>query len=237
MTSIATKTGGIRVLVVDDHFAVRLGVRQLIDDQRDMRVVAQARDVEEALGKLGARIDVAIVDYHLGAGRDGLWLTAHLKRRPVAPRVLIYSAFADPALAVAALIAGADGLLGKHELGDELCEAIRRVARGRQYLPAIVPAVARAMGARLGPQDRAIFGMLLHGLPSGTIAERLMITDEDMALRRAKMVGSLTRSHEGAVPLPLGTGPLDYERPKRRVDLSVRGNGRDAEPELRTPAR
>lgn len=64
----------IRVLLVDDHPAVRLGLRKLIDDQPDMRVVGEARSAEEAIG-LKCPSDLAVVDYHLGAGRDGLWLT------------------------------------------------------------------------------------------------------------------------------------------------------------------
>src|SRR5206468_2458242 len=92
-----------------------------------------------------------------GEVHDGLWLTAHLKRREPSPRVLVYSAFADSALAVTAIIGGADGLLGKHERGQELCRAIRRLARGQHRLPAITPSVADVMRSRLEPRDRAIF--------------------------------------------------------------------------------
>jgi hypothetical protein len=62
-----------------------------------------------------------------------------------------------------AMIAGADGLLGKDELGNEVCNPIRRVARCQRHLPAIAPSVANAMRSRLEPRDQAIFGMLLHG--------------------------------------------------------------------------
>lgn len=65
----------IAVLLVDDHSAVRAGARTLIDDQPDMTVVAEARSAEEALGQPELPVDVAVVDYHLGDGHDGLWLT------------------------------------------------------------------------------------------------------------------------------------------------------------------
>lgn len=61
----------IRVLVVDDHPAVRAGARLLIDDQPDMRVVAEASSVDEALGRLESPFDVAIVDYHLAMAAMG----------------------------------------------------------------------------------------------------------------------------------------------------------------------
>lgn len=217
----ATPTGSeqkrIRVLLVDDHPAVRVGARNLIDDQPDMCVVTEAASVDEALAKLSSLADVAVVDYHLGEGRDGLWLTAELKRRESPPRVLVYSAFADGALATAALLAGADGLLGKHELGHELCRAIRRLARGQQHVPAITSSVAHAMRSGLEPQDQAIFGMLLHGMAPDEIVARLGITSEELHDRRAIILRSLkpARAPSG---LPEGAqAPLDYERPKRHA--------------------
>ncbi len=130
----------IRVLLVDDHPAVRIGIRKLIDDQPDMLVVAEAASAREAVGRSDCHSDVAIVDYHLGGAEDGLWLTTELKRLESAPRVLVYSAFADGALAVNALIVGADGLLGKHELGEEVCSAIRRLACRTAMVRALSPA-------------------------------------------------------------------------------------------------
>ena len=215
--STASAPRPIRVLLVDDHPAVRLGMRQLIDDQPDMHVVVAAADADEALNQPEWPIDVAIVDYHLGEAEDGLWLTTELKGIPTPPRVLVYTAFADGALAVAALIAGADGLLGKHELGDELCCAIRRLARGQHNLPAISPSVAHAMRARLAGRDQAIFSMLLHGIAADAIANRLSITPGELHERRSFMLRALKPA---AAPsgLPRGAhAPLDYERPKRRL--------------------
>jgi DNA-binding NarL/FixJ family response regulator len=204
------------VLLVDDHPAVRLGVQKLIDDQHDMCVVAEARSADEALVKLARPIDVAIVDYQLGSGRDGLWLTARLKRLPSPPRVLIYSAFADAALAVTALIAGADGLLAKDELGDELSRAIRRLAGGRHRLPAITTSVARVMRSQLESGDQAIFGMLIHGIPADETVERFGITEDELHIRRSIMLRTLKRDQRVA-GTPVGArAALDYERPIRR---------------------
>ncbi|HEX5192455.1 MAG TPA: response regulator transcription factor [Solirubrobacteraceae bacterium] len=141
-TPAATTLTHIRVLVVDDHPAVRRGVQALIDSEPEMRVVGEVRTAEEALAKLTDSIDVAVIDCHLGDGRDGLSLTADFKAPEHGPRVLIYSAFADLGSAVSALIAGADG------------------------------------------QDQAIFGMLIDGIDSEVIAERLGITQQDLQHRR-----------------------------------------------------
>lgn len=211
----------IRVMVVDDHPAVRLGVRALIEAQPDMRVVAEAGSVDEALKVLGTPIDVAVVDYHLRASSDGLALVAHLGRLRPSPRVLVYSAFADIALAAAAVIAGVNGLLGKHELVDELCNAIRALALGRSHLPAVPPAVAHAMSARLEPHDQAIFEMLLHGLATVAIAERLSLTPEQVTEHRSAMLRLLKPPRaESALPGDRAT-PLDYDRPRRRLRFTM----------------
>src|SRR5205823_12548768 len=118
--------------------------------------------------------EVAVIDYHLG-GCDGLWLARELQRRPRSPRVLIYSAFADHPLTVAAITAGAHGLLSKEALAEELCVAIRRLAGGRQHFPTVPASLTRTLRARLGRRDQAVFDMLLHGIPAQHIAARLGI--------------------------------------------------------------
>ena len=209
----------IRVLLVDDHPAVRVGAQQLIDDQPDMRVVAQARSAEETLRQLRQQdtaVDVAVVDYHLREGRDGLWLATELARNGPRPRVLIYSAFADGALAVLAAVAGADGLLGKHELGDELCRAIRRLARGQQHLPTPPRSIAHVLGSRLEPHDQAIFKMLLHGVEREVIVDRLGITPQELHARCSIILGALNPARAAAAVPPRAQTPLDYERRRRR---------------------
>jgi DNA-binding NarL/FixJ family response regulator len=202
----------IRVLLVDDHPAVRLEVRKLINDQPD--IVAEARSAEDALSYLEEGDDVAVLDYQLGGGRDGLRATRRLKRREGRLRALIYSAFADSALAVASLVAGADGLLSKASLGAELSDAIRRLAGGRQSLPAIPLSVARAMRSQLRPSDQAIFGMLLAGVEPDEIAERLAIRLDELDDRRGSMLHALAPAAASSVP-DNARAPLAYEPRKR----------------------
>ncbi|MGH2881902.1 MAG: response regulator [Solirubrobacteraceae bacterium] len=206
----------IRVLLVDDHPAVSVGARKVINDQPDMRVVAEARSAEEALQQHEVAVDVAVVDYHLREGHDGLWLTAQLKCSEPSPRVLVYSAFADVALAILAPVAGADGLLGKHELGEELCRAIRRLARGQQHLPATSSSIAHMLRSRLEPRDQAIFGMLLHGVERDVIIERLGITSEELHARRSLILGAVKPGRPTSAVPPTAQTPLDYERPRPR---------------------
>lgn len=165
-----------RLLVVDDHPAVRAGLRELLEDQPDFEVVATVGTAEEALAVAEHEpIDTAVVDYQLG-GRNGLWVSRKLKRLPEPPAVLIYSAYADGVLAAAAVVAEADGIVSKGELGSELCDAIRAVARGHSRLRPLPPWLGEALRRRLGDEEQAIFGMQLAGIDPDDIAETLNIS-------------------------------------------------------------
>jgi len=203
----------LRVLVVDDHPAVRLGLLQLLDDQPDFDVVDAASSAEEARS-LAERepIDVAVVDYQLGA-RSGLWLTRMLKRLERPPSVVIYSAFSDGPLAAACVVAGADGLVNKGGTGAELCHAIRAVARGQSRLPLVPPTLAGAMRRRLGSEEQAIFGMLLAGIDPDEIATTLGISAQSLDSRRWAMLHKL----EGMRPDPAGAQPSGGRIRRRRA--------------------
>jgi DNA-binding NarL/FixJ family response regulator len=171
-----TADATLRVLIVDDHPAVRRGVRELLADQSDFAVVDAVASAPEAMSIAErTRVDVAVVDYQLG-GRSGLWLSRKLKRLARAPRVVVYSAYCDGPLAAACVVAEADALVSKGGVGSELCSAIRAVARGELRLPVVPLALAAAMRRRLDNEEQAIFGMLLAGIPTIEIAQTLGIS-------------------------------------------------------------
>jgi DNA-binding NarL/FixJ family response regulator len=182
-----------RVLVVDDHPAVRTGLSALLACERDLRpvgVAAGTRDALDLADELSP--DVAIVDFQLG-DRDGLTLCRQLRERTRPTRVVLYSAYADGPLAVAAVIAGADGVVHKSALADELCRAVRSVARGGRAIPAPSPTARAAVAARLEPDDLPILAMLLDGTDPDEIAQVLGITRGWLAARRWAMLEQLKR--------------------------------------------
>jgi DNA-binding NarL/FixJ family response regulator len=207
------------VLLVDDHPAVRHGIRQLLAAEVDLVTIAETGSASAATCDLARWVDVAVIDYHLGEG-DGLWLTQQIKRRPSAPPVLIYSAFADTTLAVAAIVAGADGLLSKTALNEELCIAIRRLFRGRDYFPAIPESITGALRAQLEPRDRVIFSMLIDGYGRAEVGSCLGITPAELEQRRQVMLRTLSPSARRTDP---ARGSLDYDRPRRRRRFPATG--------------
>lgn len=190
-----------RVLIVDDHAAVRAGLRELLDDEPDFEVVA-AVDGAEAAMTVAERdpIDVAVVDYQLG-GRTGLWLSRKLKRLPSAPAVLIYSAYADGVLAAAAVVAEADALVSKGGLGSELRDEIRRIAGGGSGLRPLPEWLGDAIRARYGPEEQAIFGMLLAGIRPAEIARTLELPDAGLESRLDAMLRKLQMPYHQQHPV------------------------------------
>jgi two-component system, NarL family, response regulator DevR len=190
-----------RLLIVDDHAAVRAGLRELLDDEPDFEVVA-AVDRAEAGMTVAEReaVDVAVVDYQLGA-RNGLWLSRRLKRLPAPPAVLIYSAYADGVLAAAAVVAEADALLSKGGLGSELRDEIRRIARGGSGLRPLPEWLGDAIRARYGPEEQAIFGMLLAGIGPPEIARTLELSDAGLESRLDAMLRKLQMPYHHQRPV------------------------------------
>jgi two-component system, NarL family, response regulator DevR len=183
----------IRCLLVDDHPAVRVGLRELLAAEPGFEVLDALATAEAAVAFAErTRVDVAIVDYQLG-GRSGLWVSRKLKRLPHPPAVLIYSAFSDYLLAAACVVAQADGLVSKAALGSDLCDRIREAARGVTRLPLVPPALADSMRRRLDPEEQSIFGLLQAGIATEEIARTLNLGHGELEARLWTMLRKLER--------------------------------------------
>ena len=159
----------IRILLVDDHPAVREGLALLLAPE-GMEVCAEAGGRDEALGRLKTfHPDMAVVDLSLEQ-EDGTALIADLHKREVP--VLIYSMHNDARHVEGAFAAGALGYVTKREFHGVLVQAVREVAAGRRF---VSPHAARALaeshaGARaddavdkLSPHEREVFQLLGQG--------------------------------------------------------------------------
>ncbi len=190
----------IRVLLVDDHPALRAGLQTVLRLEPGLIPVGAAADGEAALEEAG-RWDpsVVLVDYNL-PGENGLLLCRRLKGMERAPRVLIYSAYADTSLAVPARLAGADGIANKGAPAEELLEAIRIVAKGRPLFPPLSPEMIDATAARLPPEDRGIIDLLVESTPDAEIATRLGLDSGEVGERVHAMLGRLGATPRGLSP-------------------------------------
>jgi DNA-binding NarL/FixJ family response regulator len=189
----------IRVLLVDDHTAVRAGLLALIRSEPGLKPIGCCGSSSEALAASHrGGPDVVVLDYHLRDG-DGLSLCRMLKRLEPAPAVVVYSAFASGRLALASIVAGADCLLEKGAPADELFEAIRVVASGRHVLSATDREQLSAAAEALDADDVPILGMLMERVPAADIAAVLRVSAADVEQRIDTMVRRLRPPAEGSL--------------------------------------
>jgi len=179
----------IQVAVVDDHALIRLGVQSAIDAEPGLACVAVMASGDE-LGSSDARPDVVVLDYHLPRV-NGLELCRRTKLGELAPAVVLYSAYADPALVVPALVAGADAIVHKGAPARELLAAIHAVAGGGRRLPPLSPALLEAAGTMLDADDLPILGMLVAGTDRGEIAATMRLDTGEFEQRVDAMVARL----------------------------------------------
>jgi DNA-binding NarL/FixJ family response regulator len=179
----------VRVLLVDDHEVVRRGLRDLLGDERDIDVVAEAGTVAEALVVAAAsKPDVALVDMRLPDG-DGVTLCRRLREQGTdgLPRCLVLTAFDDERALVAAIDAGVSGYLLKQVRGQDLVTAVREVAAGRSLLDPVTTARVLARMRRgtepdrlaaLTERERSVLDLIGEGLTNREIAQRMFLAEK-----------------------------------------------------------
>jgi len=188
-----------RVLIVDDHPAVREGLAVRIGSQADMEVCGEAGDVGGALKVLAAtRPDVAVVDIKLKTG-DGLDLVKRIRARDESVRILVWSVYPDKLYAKRALNAGALGYINKEHTTGRIVEAIRRVRDGRVYLgdEMAEDLLSRAVGGHrrltdtpveaLSDRELEVFRLIGEGLSGRELAKRLHISRHTVDTHRQRI--------------------------------------------------
>ena len=168
----------IRILIVDDHAILRMGLTSILGTKGDLEVIGDASSGKAALAKLAKTApDVAIVDLMM-PGMDGVETTSRIRAARPETRVLILTTFGSSDGIARALEAGADGAILKNTGLDELHKAIRAVAAGRRYLS---PEINRIMtddppAPTLSPRQQHILESISRGLTSADISKELGIS-------------------------------------------------------------
>lgn len=187
----------IRVLVADDHAIVREGIKQILADQSDMRLVGEAENGQEVLRAVRAgEVDLVLLDMSM-PGRSGIELIKEIKRVQPSLRVLVLSMHEEEQYAVRAIKAGAQGYLTKTSAPDELVGAIRSVAQGRAYMrQEVVERLALSFSTpeealphtRLSDREYQVFLMLAHGQTVTAIAEELYLSSKTVSTHKARIL-------------------------------------------------
>ena len=197
-------TKATRVVVVDDHEAVRAGLDRVLQRAPGIDAVAVLEDGGELFALLhNERVDVVVLDYDLERG-DGLSWCLRIKQRTSRVAVLIYSGYAGPGLVFAAGVAQADAVLSKAEPVGALLDAVRRLANGERLLGPPAPELFEAAAEQVEPDDLPLMALLIDGASPVDIALALGRTEDEVVWRSRRVVGllqgapRLARSPDGA---------------------------------------
>ena len=178
----------IRVFLLDDHEVVRRGLRDLLESDGDIQIVGESGSATQATARIPAlRPDVAVLDARLGDG-SGIDVCRDVRSVDSSIKALILTSYDDDEALFAAILAGAAGYLLKQVGGNDLVDAVRRVAGGQSLIdPTLTARVLERLRngpaeheelASLTEQERKILALIAEGLTNRQIGERLFLAEK-----------------------------------------------------------
>jgi DNA-binding NarL/FixJ family response regulator len=183
----------IRVLLVDDHLVVRLGLSTMLNLQQDMAVVAEAASGSEAIEVFRrVRPDVTIMDLRI-PGLNGFETTVAIRKEFPDARIIVLSSYDGDENVYRALDAGAMAYLLKDMLSEELLGAIRTVHAGQRLIP---PAIAKLLAERfprpsLTPRESDVLNLIVKGRSNKEIANTLNIAESTVKMHVMSVLDKL----------------------------------------------
>jgi two-component system invasion response regulator UvrY len=190
-------SGGLRILVVDDHPIVRRGLKQTLAEASEIGEIVEAATPHEALDLVRQREwDAVILDIGL-PGRGGLEVLKDIKQEAPRLPVLILSMHAEEQYAVRAIRAGAAGYLTKEAATEKLVDVVRKVASGGRYIsPELAERLAteltadptRPLHASLSDREFTVLRLIASGQTVGDIADRLSLSVKTVSTYRARIL-------------------------------------------------
>ena len=214
----------ISVLLVDDHKLMRTGIKFILDDTADIRVVGEASSGEEALERARTlKPNVILMDVSM-PGIGGLEATRKLAMSLPDTRVIVLSAQTAEPFPMRLMEAGAAGYLTKDSAGDEIVTAIRRVLAGERYISAEIArqlamqAVNKTSGTspfeQLSSREMQVMIMATGGHSVQAISDKLHLSPKTVSTYRSRLFQKLGVNNDVELTrLALRYGVIE-EKPK-----------------------
>ena len=189
------------MIIVDDHPVVRQGLRTFLETQKDLDIVSEAADGEEALAQIGESVpDVVLMDLVL-PGIDGIEATRRARELSPSTKVIVLTSFADDEKVFPAIKAGAAGYLLKDVEPTQLADAIRSVHAGEALLHPTVAARLmqevstaddrRGPGGTLTERELEVLRLLARGMSNREIAKQLTVSEKTVKTHVSNILAKL----------------------------------------------
>lgn len=182
-TGKTRSNGLVRCMVVDDHAAVREGVKMILTRDREISVIGESGSGESAIEMAARRRpDVVVMDVRM-EGMDGFEATRRIVAELPDVAVILYTAHGERGLLAEGLDCGARGYVLKDAPPDDIVRAVKRVAEGGAYVDPtlaselVTPRATERLPA-LSAREREILSMLANGMSNPEIAAKLFISPE-----------------------------------------------------------
>ncbi len=187
----------IRVIIADDHDVVRRGLKDTLEDERDIKVVAEAATGREALD-IALRLDwdVFVMDISMPE-MSGFEVIDILRRHRPKTDVLILSMYPEEQYAIRALEVGALGYLTKRSAPEELVKAVRMIAAGHRYICSTLAETlitrllendTRTLHERLSAREFRVMCLLASGKTTTQIAQALFLSPKTVETYRSRLM-------------------------------------------------
>ncbi len=173
----------IRIMIVDDHEMMRLGLRTAFEPETDLAVVGEASNGAEALAKI-ATLDPQLVLMDVRMEKmGGIEACREIKSRYPHVRILMLTSYTDEDAVISSMLAGASGYLLKHLSRPELLRSIRLVASGQTLIDAnatqqALDRISQTPGWELTEREREVLTLIARGYTNKQIADALTVTEK-----------------------------------------------------------
>ncbi|GIN61053.1 DNA-binding response regulator [Robertmurraya siralis] len=194
----------IKILLVDDHAVVRMGLKMLLDHHADMEVVGEASEGNEGIEKAHElKPNVVVMDLSMPHGKDGLSATSELKKQMPEIAILILTMHDDEEYLFRAIQAGASGCILKSAPHEELIQAIKSVSNGDAYLH---PSATKRLMEEylsstreedgdlihlLSDREREVLTLIAKGYSNKEIGEKLAISVKTVETHKGNIMEKL----------------------------------------------
>lgn len=211
----AAERGPIRVLVVDDHEIVRIGLVALIESEPDFRVVAEADGGRHAVEMYKEhKPDVTVMDLRM-PDMDGVAAAQGILQIAPEAGIIMLTSYDGDDNVYRALEAGVRGyLLKRQAIGKDMLTAIRKVHSGQRYIP---PEVATVLAdhvhlPKLSSREIEVLKLVASGKPNKQIADELAISEGTVKIHLARIMDKLgVKQRTEAVTVALRRGIIELE--------------------------